>query len=227
MKDSWEDDDYVLPDLQLLSSSSNGNNDLILLLGGNPYEGQYGEVNNDFGISRQKLADNCRVYFVDCGSGSLIESNILPSHPRWFCVDFNDANAMLLSFSGLEGRFDQIYFDASTVKFFKIWSFVILHILLKPGGTIAWYRDIGFPLLDFFLSVRLPLQDFHSQINEVFGLEEGHESDKSLSMRRTVLDFNPHKGRVSLLVRKKGVFDGIKDYNITYIHTYIIPPIQL
>lgn len=210
MEESWEDEDYEVSTLLLVSGvsvlsvselSSARNNDLILLLGGNPYEGQYeSNSTNAFGLSRQRLADDSRVYFVDRDSGSLVERNVLPAHPRWLCVDFNDASTMLQSFIGLEGKFDQIYFDTSTVKFFNVWSFPILHILLKPGGTIAWRRDTGFPMLDFFLASRLPLKDFHRQMEEVFGLEEGMEADVCSIMRQNILESNPHRGTRPVLV---------------------------
>lgn len=214
MVESWEDDGFEVLALPLVSGvnvlsvpelplppSSAGNDDLILLLGGHPYEGQYnGNSTDSFGLSRQRLADDGRVYFVDRDFGSLVDRNVVPAHPRWFCVDFNDSIAMLQSFFGLEGKFEQIYFDTSTVKFFNIWSFSILHKLLKPGGTIAWGCDTGFPLLDYFLALRLPLQEFHRQMEELFCLEEGKVADISLSMRKDILETNPHRGKVGLLV---------------------------
>eukprot|EP01036_Dinobryon_divergens_P031258 gene31258-40627_t len=219
MVESWEDDGFEVPALPSVSGvsvlsvpelplglSSSAGNDLILLLGGHPYEGQYkGNSSNSFGLSRQRLADDSRVYFVDSGFGSLVDTDVVPAHPRWFCVDFNDSNAMLQSFFGLEGKFEQIYFDTSTVKFFNIWSFPILHILLKPGGTIAWGRDTGVPLLDYFLALRLPLQEFHRQMEEVFCLEEGKVDDISLSMRKDILETNPNRGKGGLLVLKKSI----------------------
>lgn len=106
--------------IEALSSRSH----LTLILGASPCE-------ESIRVARPALATLDSVCFI----------NNYPqagdtAHPRYFNIDFNNTDQLGNFATRLAGKFTEIYFDWSVLKFFNYTGLAALHTLLQTGGSL-------------------------------------------------------------------------------------------
>lgn len=106
--------------IEALSSRSN----LTLILGASPSE-------ESVHVARPALATLDSVCFINNYPQAMDTA-----HPRYFNIDFNDTAQLGNFATHLSGKFKEIYFDWSVLKFFNYAGFSSLRTLLQADGSL-------------------------------------------------------------------------------------------